>query len=73
MKIDIPFEIGDQVWFIHPYTMKAMQEKLRGLTYKTSSIETKIKYNLENYYNPNDQEFYVYNIFKTKEDLINSL
>lgn len=88
MKIEIPFEIGDNVWFIHPKTMKAGQSRLKGLKVEVKPnnnympigsdesrpmTETKIKYNLDNFYNPNEQEFYVWNIFKTKDDLIKSL
>lgn len=90
MKIEIPFEIGDKVWFIHPKTMKAKESILKGIkidvhTISTTvsqtdttilkgfNIETKIKYNLDDYYRPSEQEFYVYGIFKTKEDLLKSL
>lgn len=89
MKIEIPFEIGDKVWFIHPKTMKATESRLKGLKVEIEpnsnympigndelrpKTETKIKYHV--YIPPlnqNEDKFYVWSIFKTKEDLIKSL
>lgn len=87
MKIEIPFEIGDKVWFIHPKTMKATQSVLKELKveiepnndYETNANPTKpvsitkTKYHLDMPTPKNEDKFYVWNIFKTKEELIKSL
>lgn len=80
MKIEIPFEIGDKVWFIHPKTMKACQSIFKGLKIEKEKllsnspvIATKIKYQLDVLPLLNGEKFYVFDIFKTKEELILSL
>lgn len=74
MKVEIDFEIGDQVWFIHPKTMKAHTAILKGLR---ADIEdgfvNKIKYQLDVPALKNEEKFFVWAIFKTKEDLLKSL
>jgi hypothetical protein len=79
MKIEIPFEIGDKVWFIHPKTMKATNCMLKGLKTETEvsstslKAETKIKYQIDTLPLKNEEKFYVWNVFKTKEELLKSL
>ncbi len=73
MKIEINFEIGDKIWFIHPKTMKATQALLKGVKCYIAKGEENIEYNLHPPVATPLEKMYVWNIFKTKEDLIKSL
>lgn len=71
MKIEIPFEINEEVWYLDPKLMKGKKAKLKGIKAVIDWQGQKIKYNLD-LPSPNE-EFYVTNVFKTKEDLIKSI
>lgn len=73
MTIEIPFEIGEIVWFISPKGLNAMKARLNKIKTETTERETKIKYNVDIGVVKNEEGTYVWAIFKTKQDLINSL
>lgn len=73
MTIQIPFEIGDIVWFINPKGLTACKARLNKIKTETTAKETKIKYNVDVQIVTNEEGTYVWSIFKTKEDLIKSL
>lgn len=73
MTIEIPFEIGETVWFIHPKYCNAAKARLNKIKTETTEKETKVKYNVEIQVVANEEGTYVWSIFKTKEDLIKSL
>lgn len=73
MKIEIPFEVGDMVWFIHPKLLKATHAKLKSIKTHTEDASTKIKYNMDVPLIGGSEEVYVWSIFETKEKLLQSL
>lgn len=73
MTIQILFEIGEKVWFIHSKTMKATQAKLKAVKIHYDVNGSQVKYCLDIEPLPNGAEFYVHNVFSTKENLLKSL
>lgn len=71
MVIEIPFDINKEVWYVDAKTMKAKKAKLKGVKVIVNTEGQNIKYNLD-VPSPNE-ECYVWNVFKTKEDLLKSL
>ena len=71
MKIEIPFNIKEKVWYIDPRTFKAKEANIKGIKATVDADGQKVKYNLD-IASPND-EFYVWNVFKTKQELLNSI
>lgn len=79
MKIEINFEIGETVWFISPKNMKACSATLKGIKFHKTSDSEQIKYQVDlpaknaNELKFNEPEFYVWAIYKSKEDLLKNL
>lgn len=76
MDIHIDFEIGEQVWYIHPKTFKAVQNVLMDIKTHTNKEGTKIKYHVDVITisgASHSEELYVWGVFKTKELLLKSL
>lgn len=73
MTIQINFEIGDKVWFIHPKNIKVNNAILKGVKTQTNEEGCKIKYHVDMPPIGGTEEVYVWEVFKTKDDLLKSL
>lgn len=77
MKIEIPFKIGETVWFIHPKSCKAAWSTLKKIKIEVEAdsgeMHIKKKYNVDMPNVVNEEGTWVWNIYKSKEELINNL
>lgn len=74
MKIEIDYEIGDMVWFIHPKTLKAVQAVLLGIKIHATKGDVKIKYHVDaKMLTTTTEETYTWNVCKTRESLLKTL
>lgn len=93
MKIETRYDINDEVWFIHPYSKKAISGVIAGIRcevkskpeYRTGDKKDRIKtgeylplfhthyYQIDDRINKNFIGLYEYDLFKSKEDLSQSL